>query len=109
MPATLHVYHTPLDRVEPDWDMSGAVQDLQYYWMVGYKVAQAGKYPQWKPGTEFKATRAAQLKAAGGGQGVILPLCVPCSAPTGDASKDRLAAGAPHQECQGIAGGMVAP
>jgi Zn-dependent M28 family amino/carboxypeptidase len=65
---TLHVYHTPLDRVEPDWDMSGAVQDLQYYWMVGYNVAQAGKYPQWKPGTEFKATREAQLKSAGGGQ-----------------------------------------
>ncbi len=62
---TLNHYHKPSDVIRPDWDMSGAVQDLQYYWMVGYKVAQADKYPQWKPGTEFKATREAQLKAAG--------------------------------------------
>jgi Zn-dependent M28 family amino/carboxypeptidase len=62
---TLNDYHKPSDVIRPDWDMSDAVQDLQYYWMVGYKVAQADKYPQWKPGTEFKATREAQLKAAG--------------------------------------------
>jgi hypothetical protein len=62
---TLNDYHKPSDVIRPDWDMSGAVQDLQYYWMVGYKVAQADKYPQWKPGTEFRATREAQLKAAG--------------------------------------------
>jgi Zn-dependent M28 family amino/carboxypeptidase len=58
-------YHKPSDNVRSDWDMTGAVQDLQYYWMVGYRVAQADRYPQWKPGTEFKATREAQLKAAG--------------------------------------------
>ena len=58
-------YHKPSDEVRPDWDMSGAVQDLQFYWMMGYRVVQAGQYPQWKPGTEFKATREAQLKAAG--------------------------------------------
>jgi Zn-dependent M28 family amino/carboxypeptidase len=57
-------YHKPSDIVRPDWDMSGAVRQLQYYWMVGYRVAQAGKYPQWKPGTEFKTKRQASLKAA---------------------------------------------
>jgi Zn-dependent M28 family amino/carboxypeptidase len=62
--TALH-YHKPSDEVRPDWDMSGAVQDLQYYWMVAYRVAQADKYPQWKPGTEFKALREAQLKEAG--------------------------------------------
>ena len=51
--------------MKPDWDMSGAVQDLQLFMTVGYRVAQADKYPQWKPGTEFKATREAQLKSAG--------------------------------------------
>lgn len=55
-------YHKPSDRVKPDWDMSGAVQDLQYYWMVGFRVAQADRFPQWKPGTEFKAKRDAMLK-----------------------------------------------
>jgi len=61
---TVNDYHKPSDVVRPDWDMSGAVQDLQYYWMVGYRVAQAEKYPEWKPGAEFKAKRDAQLKVA---------------------------------------------
>ena len=55
-------YHKPSDNVRPDWDMTGTAQDLQYYWMVGYKIAQAGKYPEWKPGNEFRATREAMLK-----------------------------------------------
>ena len=29
---------------------------------VGYRVAKADKYPEWKPGNEFKAIREAQLK-----------------------------------------------
>jgi Zn-dependent M28 family amino/carboxypeptidase len=60
-----HYYHQVTDQVYPDWDMSGAVQVLQLFMTVGYRVAQADKYPQWKPGTEFKATREAQLKSAG--------------------------------------------
>ncbi len=56
-------YHKPSDVVKPDWDMSGAIQDLQYYWMVGYRIAQAEKYPEWRPGTEFKAKRDEQLKS----------------------------------------------
>ncbi len=59
-------YHKPSDVIRPDWDMSGTVQDFQYYWMMGYRVAQATKYPEWKPGNEFRATREAQLKAAKG-------------------------------------------
>ncbi len=55
-------YHKPSDIVRPDWDMSGAVQDLQYYWMVAYRVAQTNRYPEWKPGTEFKAVRDQMLK-----------------------------------------------
>jgi hypothetical protein len=45
--------------------MSGAVEDLQLLWKVGDEVADADRYPQWKPGTEFKAKRDADLKAAG--------------------------------------------
>jgi Zn-dependent M28 family amino/carboxypeptidase len=61
---TKNDYHKPSDKVGPAWDMSGAVQDLQYYWMVAYRVAQADAWPQWKPGTEFKAKRDEMLKAA---------------------------------------------
>ena len=59
---TANDYHKPSDKVKPDWDMSGAVEDLQYYWMVGYRVAQADRYPEWKPGTEFKAKRDEMLR-----------------------------------------------
>jgi Zn-dependent M28 family amino/carboxypeptidase len=59
---TANDYHKPSDNVGPDWDMSGAAQDLQYYWMVGYKVAQAARLPEWKPGNEFRAVREAMLK-----------------------------------------------
>jgi Zn-dependent M28 family amino/carboxypeptidase len=51
------VYHKPTDTVRPDWDLSGGVEDLQLYWMVGYLVAQGEKYPQWKPGAEFGVPR----------------------------------------------------
>ncbi len=62
---TARIYHQPTDVVQPDWDMSGAVQDLQFYGLVGYRVAQTEKYPEWKAGTEFKSVREAQLQAAG--------------------------------------------
>jgi Zn-dependent M28 family amino/carboxypeptidase len=55
-------YHKPSDKVKPDWEMSGAAQDLQYYWMIGYRIAQADGLPQWKPGTEFKAKRDEMMK-----------------------------------------------
>jgi len=47
------LYHKPTDTVKPDWDLSGGVQDLQFYWMMGYRVAQADTFPQWKAGAEF--------------------------------------------------------
>jgi Zn-dependent M28 family amino/carboxypeptidase len=60
---TEHDYHKPSDVIKPDWDLSGAVEDLQVFFAVGYRVAQAEKYPEWKPWNEFKATRDAMLKA----------------------------------------------
>ena len=54
-------YHAPSDEVKPDWDLSGAREDAQLLLAVGYRVAQADKYPEWKPGNEFKAKRDAML------------------------------------------------
>jgi Zn-dependent M28 family amino/carboxypeptidase len=50
---TANDYHKPSDKVKPDWNLSGAVQDLQYYWMVGYRLAQSDTFPQWKAGSAF--------------------------------------------------------
>jgi Zn-dependent M28 family amino/carboxypeptidase len=58
-------YHKPSDEVKSDWDLSGAAEDLRLLAEVGYRVAQTDKYPEWKPGTEFKAKREAQLSGAG--------------------------------------------
>jgi len=55
-------YHAPSDEVKPDWDLSGAVDDAQLLMAVGYRVANADRLPEWKPGNEFKAKRDAMLK-----------------------------------------------
>ena len=60
---TSNDYHRVSDVVKPGWDLSGAVQDVQLLFLVGYDVAQGDAYPQWKAGTEFKARRDAMLKA----------------------------------------------
>jgi Zn-dependent M28 family amino/carboxypeptidase len=59
---TANIYHTPKDVVTPEWDLSGAAQDLKLLFAVGYRVAQAERIPEWKPGNEFKAVRDAMLK-----------------------------------------------
>src|SRR5258705_5515632 len=59
---TEHDYHKPSDVIKPDWDLSGAVDDLKVFFAVGYRVAQADTFPAWRPGNEFKATREAMLK-----------------------------------------------
>jgi Zn-dependent M28 family amino/carboxypeptidase len=55
-------YHQPSDEVKPDWDLSGAAEDAELLFAVGYRVANAGKLPEWKPGNEFKAKRDAMTK-----------------------------------------------
>jgi Zn-dependent M28 family amino/carboxypeptidase len=55
-------YHKPSDQVKPDWDLSGAVEDLQAFFQVGYRVAQTDRWPEWKAGNEFKARRDSMLK-----------------------------------------------
>jgi Zn-dependent M28 family amino/carboxypeptidase len=61
-----HDYHKPSDQVRPDWDMSGAVEDLELFFRVGYEVAQGETFPAWKPGAEFEAQRLQMLNAASG-------------------------------------------
>ena len=54
-------YHKPSDVVRPDWDLGGAQEDLKVFFAVGYRVAEAEKLPEWKPGNEFRARREAML------------------------------------------------
>jgi Zn-dependent M28 family amino/carboxypeptidase len=63
---TANDYHKPSDEIKPEWDLSGAVEDAQFLLAVGYRIAQGDKWPEWKPGTEFKAARDKSLGAPAG-------------------------------------------
>lgn len=62
---TAEDYHKPSDVIKPYWDLSGAVEDCQLYFLVGYRVANDSKMPEWRANAEFKATRDASLRQAG--------------------------------------------
>ena len=38
-------YHAPSDQMKPDWDLTGAVDDAQLLFLVGYRVANAREVP----------------------------------------------------------------
>jgi len=60
---TSNDYHKPSDEVKDDWDLSGAVEDGKLFLTMGYRLAQAEKFPEWKPGNEFRSIREAALAA----------------------------------------------
>ena len=57
-----NIYHQPSDEVDPAWDLSGAVEDVQLLFEVGHAVGNREKWPEWKAGAEFKAKREEMLR-----------------------------------------------
>ncbi|MEZ4585096.1 MAG: M28 family metallopeptidase [Gemmatimonadales bacterium] len=55
-------YHKPSDEIKPEWDLSGAIADLELLLKVGYRVAAAERFPEWRPNSEFRAIRERQLQ-----------------------------------------------
>ena len=54
-------YHAPSDEVKPDWDLAGAVEDAKLFLVMGYRIANADNFPEWKAGNEFKSIREKSL------------------------------------------------
>jgi len=52
-------YHKPQDEFDPKWNWAGAIQDLQIYYRIGRELADSTLWPNWYPGTEFRAIRDA--------------------------------------------------
>ena len=50
-------YHKPSDEYDPSWDVSGVLEDLELYYVVGLAVANSDSWPNWRPGGEFRAIR----------------------------------------------------
>jgi Zn-dependent M28 family amino/carboxypeptidase len=59
---TANRYHKPSDKFDPNWDMKAAVADADALLDVGLRVANGQKWPEWKPGTQFRAIREESLK-----------------------------------------------
>jgi Zn-dependent M28 family amino/carboxypeptidase len=56
-------YHQPSDELRPEWDLSGAVEDVRLAFHVGTQVARAAEMPRWNKGDEFEAPRLKSLEA----------------------------------------------
>lgn len=47
-------YHQPCDRYRDEWDLSGAVQDLQLFYKVGFDISEQAQWPKWYENSEFQ-------------------------------------------------------
>jgi Zn-dependent M28 family amino/carboxypeptidase len=50
-------YHQACDQIGPDWNLDGALQDIALAGTIGGELANSDNWPEWKPGSEFKAVR----------------------------------------------------
>jgi Zn-dependent M28 family amino/carboxypeptidase len=50
-------YHQTCDAWDPDWDLRGAVQDIELFHTIINDLGNSRRWPQWKSGSEFKAIR----------------------------------------------------
>ena len=57
---TANDYHKVSDEVKPDWDLSGAVEDLTFLYHVGARLAAGDAWPAWSATSEFRAVREQQ-------------------------------------------------
>ncbi len=50
-------YHKPSDEFDATWDLSGILDELHMYFMLGYRLSMESTFPNWKEGSEFKLKR----------------------------------------------------
>ncbi len=53
----LNHYHQPSDEYDPNWDLSGVVQDMEAFYTVGDQLANIEVWPNWYDGNEFRGLR----------------------------------------------------
>jgi len=54
---TANHYHKVSDEIRPDWELRGQAEDTQLLFEVGWAVANAARWPEWKPDSEFRQLR----------------------------------------------------
>jgi len=58
---TARHYHKPSDTVRPDWNLDGAIVDLQLYWRIGLAVASSTDIPRFRAGSEYRQRQSVLL------------------------------------------------
>ena len=58
-----HRYHQPGDEWRADWDLSGPTEDVQVYYLAGKALANSDRWPNYLPGSEFRALRDKDMAA----------------------------------------------
>ncbi len=52
-PIIAKCYHGLCDEYRDDWDLSGAVEDMQLFFEIGYQLSDESVWPQWSKSSEF--------------------------------------------------------
>jgi len=50
-------YHQTCDEWSPDWDLRGAIMDMELFHTIVRELGDSRRWPQWNPGSEFRAVR----------------------------------------------------
>ena len=53
-PILAKCYHNACDEYNEQWDLSGAVEDMQAFFEIGYELSNEGAWPKWSKTSEFK-------------------------------------------------------
>ncbi len=61
---TANDYHAVSDEVKPDWDLTGALDDLTFMYHMGARLAAGDAWPEWSATSEFRAIRELQRPPA---------------------------------------------
>jgi Zn-dependent M28 family amino/carboxypeptidase len=61
---TVRRYHTPYDVFDPNWDLSGTLEDIQTLYLLGRNLADGEAWPDWYADSEFRAQRDAMMARA---------------------------------------------
>jgi len=61
---TTHRYHTPNDVFDPNWDLSGTLEDIQTLYLLGRSLADDERWPEWYADSDFRARRDAMMATA---------------------------------------------
>ena len=58
----MRCYHQTCDAWDANWDLRGAAQDVELFHTIARELANSRRWPQWRPGSEFRSTRERSAK-----------------------------------------------